>query len=39
MNRQGVSVELDRIEQEEGGLLDALLKARQDDGLTEKSVA
>lgn len=33
--RQGVIAELERIEQEEGELLDALLRARQDAGLTQ----
>ena len=39
MGRQGVKTELERIEQEEGQLLDALLKARQDAGLTQADVA
>jgi transcriptional regulator with XRE-family HTH domain len=39
MNRQGVREELERIEQEEGELLDALLKARQDAGLTQADLA
>lgn len=40
MNRQGVRDELERIEQEEeGGLLDAFLKARQDAGLTQADLA
>ena len=39
MNRQGVRDELERIEQEEGELLDALLKARQDAGLTQANLA
>jgi ribosome-binding protein aMBF1 (putative translation factor) len=39
MRRQGVKAELERIEQEEGELLDALLKARQDAGLTQAELA
>ncbi|MCD8503942.1 MAG: helix-turn-helix domain-containing protein [Burkholderiaceae bacterium] len=39
MRRQGVKTELERIEQEEGELLDALLKARQDAGLTQAELA
>jgi len=37
--RPGVRVEVERIEREEGALLDALLKARQDAGLTQAQVA
>ena len=39
MSRQGVKAELERIEHEEGELLDALLKARQDAGLTQAELA
>lgn len=39
MNRPGVRAEVDRIEREEGVLLDALLKARQEAGLTQAQVA
>jgi len=39
MRRQGVRAELERIEQEEGELLDALLRARQDAGLTQAQLA
>lgn len=39
MNRQGVRDELERIEQEEGELVDASLKARQDAGLTQADLA
>lgn len=39
MQRPGVRAELDRLEREEGALLDALLKARQDAGLTQAEVA
>ena len=39
MRRQGVKAELERIEQEEGELLDALLRARQDAGLTQAELA
>ncbi len=39
MQRPGVKAELDRLEREEGALLDALLKARQDAGLTQAEVA
>lgn len=39
MNWQGVRDELERIEQEEGERLDALLKARQDAGLTQADLA
>jgi ribosome-binding protein aMBF1 (putative translation factor) len=39
LRRPGVRAEVDRIEREEGVLLDALLKARQDAGLTQAQVA
>lgn len=39
MNRPGVKAEVERIEREEGELLDALLKARQDAGLTQAELA
>jgi DNA-binding XRE family transcriptional regulator len=39
MSRPGVRAELDRIEREEGELLDALLKARQEAGLTQAQLA
>ncbi|WP_371134171.1 helix-turn-helix domain-containing protein [Polaromonas sp.] len=39
MRRPGVRIEVERIEREEGVLLDALLKARQDAGLTQADVA
>lgn len=39
MRRPGVRVEVERIEREEGALLDALLKARQTAGLTQAQVA
>lgn len=39
MQRPGVRVEVERIEREESALLDALLKARQDAGLTQADVA
>ena len=39
MRRPGVKAEVARIEREEGGLLDALLKARQDAGLTQAELA
>jgi DNA-binding XRE family transcriptional regulator len=39
MRRSGVRAEVERIEREEGALLDALLKARQDAGLTQAQVA
>lgn len=39
MRRPGVKAEVDRIEREEGALLDALLKARMDAGLTQAQVA
>jgi DNA-binding XRE family transcriptional regulator len=39
LKRPGVKAELERLEQEEGTLLDALLKARQAAGLTQAEVA
>ena len=39
LRRPGVRDEVERIEREEGLLLDALLKARQDAGLTQAQVA
>lgn len=39
LGRPGVKAEVERIEQEEAGLLDALLKARQAAGLTQADVA
>lgn len=39
MRRPGVRAEVERIEREEGALLDALLKARQKAGLTQAQVA
>lgn len=39
MKRPGVRAEVDRIEQNEAALLDALLKARQAAGLTQAQVA
>ena len=39
MSRPGVAAEVSRIEREEGELLDALLKARQDAGLTQAELA
>ena len=39
MRRPGVRAEVDRLECEESALLDALLKARQDAGLTQAQVA
>lgn len=39
MQRPGVKTEVERIEREESDLLDALLKARQDAGLTQAQVA
>jgi len=39
MQRPGVKAEVERIEREESALLDALLKARQDAGLTQAEVA
>lgn len=39
LSRPGVRAEVDRIERDEPALLDALLKARQDAGLTQAQVA
>lgn len=39
MSRPGVRAEVERIEREEGELLDALLKARQEAGLTQAELA
>ena len=39
MKRSGVMAEIERIEREEGELLDALLKARQEAGLTQAELA
>lgn len=39
LRRPGVRAEVERIEREEGVLLDALLKARQQAGLTQAQVA
>jgi predicted transcriptional regulator len=39
MQRPGVRVEVERIEREESVLLDALLKARQEAGLTQAQLA
>ena len=39
MRRPGVRAEVERIEREESALLDALLKARQEAGLTQGQVA
>ena len=39
MRRPGVRAEVERIEREEFSLLDALLKARQEAGLTQAQVA
>jgi DNA-binding XRE family transcriptional regulator len=39
MRRSGVRKEVERIEREEGALLDLLLKARQEAGLTQAQVA
>jgi DNA-binding XRE family transcriptional regulator len=39
MRKPGVTSEVERIEHDEGELLDALLKARQDAGLTQAQVA
>lgn len=39
LRRPGVRKEVDRIEREEGELLDILLKARHDAGLTQAQVA
>ncbi|HEY7802993.1 MAG TPA: helix-turn-helix domain-containing protein, partial [Orrella sp.] len=39
MKRSGVKAEVERIEREEGELLDALLRARQEAGLTQAELA
>ena len=39
MQRSGVRKEVERIERDEGALLDLLLKARQEAGLTQAQVA
>ncbi len=39
LRRSGVRAEVERIEREEGALLDALLKARREAGLTQAQVA
>lgn len=39
MKRPGVKGEVERIEREEGELLDALLKARREAGLTQAELA
>ena len=39
MRKPGVKSEVERIERDEGELLDSLLKARQDAGLTQAQVA
>ncbi len=39
MRRAGVRKEVERIEREEGALLDLLLKARHEAGLTQAQVA
>ena len=39
MSRPGVAAEIKRIEREEGELLDALLKARHEAGLTQAELA
>ncbi len=39
MRRRGVRTEVERIEREETALLDALLKARAEAGLTQAQVA
>lgn len=39
MQRPGVRQEVERIEREEGALLDILLKARQEAGLSQAQVA
>jgi len=38
MKRSGVKAEVERIEREEGVLLDALLKARQEAGLKQANL-
>ncbi len=39
MHRHGVRAEVERLKREESALLDALIKARQDAGLTQAQVA
>lgn len=39
MRRPGVRIEVERLEREESALLDALLKARQEAGLSQAEVA
>jgi len=39
MRRPGVRAEVERLEREESALLDALLKARQEAGLSQAEVA
>ena len=39
LERPAVKAEVERLEREEGALLDALLKARQEAGLTQAQVA
>ncbi len=39
MRRPAVRIEVERLEREEGALLDQLLKARQEAGLTQAQVA
>ena len=39
MQRPGVRIEVERISREESDLLDSLLKARQDAGLSQADVA
>ena len=39
MTRPGVRTKVDRLERKESALLDALLKARQDAGLTQAQLA
>lgn len=39
MKRPGVRAEVERIEREEGAVLDLLLRARHDAGLTQAQVA
>ena len=39
MARPGVKIEVERIEREEAMLLDALLKARQEAGLSQAQIA
>ena len=39
LRRRGVRAEVQRLEREESALLDALLKARQEAGLTQSQVA